>query len=98
MATHPKYQRKGIGRLLVQWGIDVAESLGLPVYLESTQGGLPLYEAVGFEKLTHETLVHRASDTGDSEDIEMSLMVKLPTKAKGIAFKEWANKGYPESY
>lgn len=98
MATHPKYQRKGVGRLLVQWGINVAEQLGLPIYLESSKGGVPLYEAVGFETLTHETLVHKASTTGEKEDMEVPLMVKMPSQAKGISFKEWADKGYPESY
>ncbi|KAK9772228.1 putative N-acetyltransferase domain-containing protein [Seiridium cardinale] len=98
MATHPDYQRKGIGRLLVQWGIDIAEQLGLPVYLESTEQGAPLYEAVGFEKLAHEKLVYKASETGQKEDIEVPLMVKMPSKANGLSYKAWADKGYPESY
>lgn len=98
MATHPEYQRKGIGRLLVQWGIDVAEQLGLPIYLESTQGGIRLFEATGFKILSHETLIHKACNTGDNEDIEVPLMVRMPAKANGISFEEWAAGGYPESY
>ncbi|KAI0163015.1 acyl-CoA N-acyltransferase [Pestalotiopsis sp. NC0098] len=98
MATHPKYQRKGIGRLLLQWGIDVAEQLGLPMYLESSDAGLPLFEKAGFETLADEKLVYKASATGQKADKEVPVMVKLPSKANGLSFRDWANKGYPESY
>jgi N-acetylglutamate synthase-like GNAT family acetyltransferase len=98
MATHPNYQRKGIGRLLVQWGVDVAEQLGLPIYLEATSKGCGLFESAGFERLTHEKLVHKASVIGQKEDEEVPLMVKMPSKAHGQTFQDWAAKGYPDSY
>lgn len=98
MATHPKYQRKGIGRLLLQWGIDVAEQLGLPMYLESSDAGLPLFKKAGFEMLADEKLVYKASATGQKADKEVPVMVKLPSKANGLSFRDWANKEYPESY
>jgi GNAT superfamily N-acetyltransferase len=96
MATHPDHQRKGVGKLLVQWGIQIAEQLGLPIYLESTNAGQPLYESQGFETLKHETVVHKPAVTGQTEDVVVPLMVRMPSKAGGISFKEWADKGYPE--
>ncbi|KAI9881162.1 MAG: hypothetical protein M1830_007140 [Pleopsidium flavum] len=46
--TDPQHQRRGVGAALVQWGIDHADALGLPAYLEATAAGRPLYERCGF--------------------------------------------------
>ncbi|KAL7626862.1 hypothetical protein AAE478_003636 [Parahypoxylon ruwenzoriense] len=97
ISVHPEYQRRGIGRLLMQWGIDVAEKFGVPIYTESSQAGLGLYESVGFERLTHLSLVHREEVTG-KPDVEVPLLAKLPSAAKGLRFKEWAEGGNPETY
>ncbi|KAI0414030.1 acyl-CoA N-acyltransferase [Xylaria grammica] len=98
IAVHPDYQRRGAGRLLMQWGIAVAESLGLPIYLESTGPGNSLYQAMGFDKLTHAQIIHKAEVTGSLEDTEIPLMVRMPSKAKEMIFEEWAEKGYPDMY
>ncbi|KAI1450967.1 acyl-CoA N-acyltransferase [Annulohypoxylon stygium] len=97
IAVDPEQQRRGIGRLLMQWGINLAEQLNLPIYLESSRPGLGLYEAVGFERLTHVSLVHREEVTG-LPDEEIPLLVKMPSAAKGLSFKDWVDKGYPEGY
>lgn len=81
----------------MQWGINLAEQLNLPIYLESSRPGLGLYEAVGFERLTHVSLVHREEVTG-LPDEEIPLLVKMPSAAKGLSFKDWVDKGYPEGY
>jgi GNAT superfamily N-acetyltransferase len=47
--THPKHRRRGVGRLLMEWGIKKADELGLPSYIEATDIGLRLYEASGFK-------------------------------------------------
>ncbi|KAL4899008.1 hypothetical protein BDW74DRAFT_171843 [Aspergillus multicolor] len=49
LCTHPDYQGAGVGSALVQWGVDVADRLGMGVYLEATEVGRPLYEQFGFE-------------------------------------------------
>ncbi|KAL3477637.1 acyl-CoA N-acyltransferase [Aspergillus californicus] len=49
--VHPDYQRRGVARGLLEWGIAEAERLGLPVYLEATVAGRPVYERSGFEAL-----------------------------------------------
>ncbi|KAF1949614.1 acyl-CoA N-acyltransferase [Byssothecium circinans] len=46
--THPDYRRRGIGRMLVQWGIDKARELDLEFWLNATPWGKPLYESLGF--------------------------------------------------
>ncbi|KAI1103791.1 acyl-CoA N-acyltransferase [Jackrogersella minutella] len=97
IAVDPEQQRRGIGRLLMQWGLNVAEQLDLPIYTESSQAGLALYEGLGFERLTHVRLIHKEEVTGRPDE-EVPLMVKMPSAAKGVSFKEWAEKGYPEGY
>ncbi|KAL4866235.1 hypothetical protein BDV12DRAFT_138390 [Aspergillus spectabilis] len=47
--VHPEYQRRGIARELLQWGLEEAEKLGLEVYLEATPAGRPFYSRCGFE-------------------------------------------------
>ncbi|KAJ2990263.1 hypothetical protein NUW58_g3039 [Xylaria curta] len=97
IAVRPDHQRRGAGRLLMQWGITMAENLSLPIYLESTGPGNSLYEAMGFERLTHVQIIHKAAITGEPEDTEVPLMVKMPSNARGMTFKEWTDKGYPET-
>ncbi|OAG02717.1 acyl-CoA N-acyltransferase [Paraphaeosphaeria sporulosa] len=55
--THPGYRRKGIGAMLVQWGIDAAKELGVEFWLNATPVGKPLYEKLGFEVVERNPLV-----------------------------------------
>ncbi|KAL4915029.1 hypothetical protein BDW62DRAFT_204007 [Aspergillus aurantiobrunneus] len=45
--THPGYQGQGVASVLLRWGVDEAERLGLGVYFEATETR-PLYERFGF--------------------------------------------------
>ena len=49
LAVHPEHQRRGVGKLLLQQGLDRADRLGLPVYLDAGESGKPVYERYGFE-------------------------------------------------
>jgi len=49
LAVLPEYHRKGVGTMLMQWGVDMADELGLEGYLEATMMGKPLYEKFGFQ-------------------------------------------------
>jgi ribosomal protein S18 acetylase RimI-like enzyme len=51
LMVHPNHQRKGIGRQLVQWGVDEADRLGLIAYLEASTDGRRLYEQAGYESV-----------------------------------------------
>lgn len=56
LAVDPKYQGQGIGKALLQWGLDEADRLGLITFLESTREGRPLYDKYGFEPTISDTL------------------------------------------
>jgi GNAT superfamily N-acetyltransferase len=45
----PAYQRRGIASALLKWGLEESDRLGLPIYLEATEEGMPVYERYGFE-------------------------------------------------
>jgi GNAT superfamily N-acetyltransferase len=49
LGVHPQHQKKGIGKLLLEWGVQEAAKQGGDCYLVATPAGLPLYRAAGFE-------------------------------------------------
>ena len=51
LVTHPDHQRRGAGALLVKYGVDVADEMGLVAYLEASTAGKPLYERWGFKEV-----------------------------------------------
>ncbi|KAJ5924138.1 acetyltransferase [Penicillium verhagenii] len=48
VATHPDYQRRGCGSMLVKWGCDLADSEGVSAYGDASKDGAPLYAKYGF--------------------------------------------------
>ncbi|KFY49809.1 hypothetical protein V495_00460 [Pseudogymnoascus sp. VKM F-4514 (FW-929)] len=48
LATHPDYQRRGCGSMLVKWGCDVADRDGVAAYLDASKAGALLYKRHGF--------------------------------------------------
>jgi len=51
MVVHPKHRHRGIGRLLMTWGIGKANQLGLECFLEASEPARFLYEKSGFQTL-----------------------------------------------
>ncbi|KAF2673190.1 hypothetical protein BT63DRAFT_410226 [Microthyrium microscopicum] len=51
LIVDPEYQGKGIGKLLMQWGVEEADRYGLFGYIESSEAGKPLYAKYGFKDL-----------------------------------------------
>jgi hypothetical protein len=49
LTTHPDHCRRGAGTMLVKWGTDKADELGLECYLEGSSQGRPLYEKHGYQ-------------------------------------------------
>ncbi|CAI6341520.1 unnamed protein product [Periconia digitata] len=49
LVVHPEHQRRGAGAMLLQWGVDKADELKLPAFLESSDAGKALYTKFGFE-------------------------------------------------
>ena len=49
LITRLGHRRRGVGTLLVKWGIEQAEKDGLPAYVEASPLGLPVYRKCGME-------------------------------------------------
>lgn len=78
LAVHPEHQRRGLGALQVQKGLEVADRLGLPAYLESSPKGKGLYAKFGFEEKGE--MVFDARKFGREENVPHTLMVR-PARA-----------------
>jgi len=50
LAVDPKFHRRGIGGMMLQWGIDAAKKEQVPVVLEATPAGTQLYRRFGFQE------------------------------------------------
>ncbi|KAH0610492.1 uncharacterized protein H6S33_012019 [Morchella sextelata] len=51
LAVDPKWQRNGIGQMLVRWGLERAQKEGVCVGLEASDPGAPMYLKLGFEEI-----------------------------------------------
>ncbi|CZR61111.1 uncharacterized protein PAC_11007 [Phialocephala subalpina] len=57
MSTHPDHRRRGAGAMLVKWGTEIADSMGVECFVEGTLAGRPLYESCGFKAVPDNYLV-----------------------------------------
>ena len=48
LATHPDYQGRGAGSMLVKWGCDLADEHGVAAYVDASKAGAKLYQKFGF--------------------------------------------------
>ncbi|RAO66351.1 uncharacterized protein BHQ10_002363 [Talaromyces amestolkiae] len=76
LVVHPNHQKRGIGRQLLQWGLDEADRLGLVTYLEASTDGVRLYESAGFEKL--KDVFMNLRPFGAKGDLPIRLMIRQP--------------------
>ncbi|KAH7417415.1 acyl-CoA N-acyltransferase [Cadophora sp. MPI-SDFR-AT-0126] len=51
LMTDPKYQRRGIGTALLEWGHEFADREGVPCFLIASPVGHPLYAHVGWKEI-----------------------------------------------
>ncbi|KAI8240314.1 hypothetical protein K4K57_002901 [Colletotrichum sp. SAR 10_99] len=49
--TIPEYRRRGAASLVMDWGVERADCMGLDIYIEASEGGKPLYEKYGFKAI-----------------------------------------------
>lgn len=47
LGTRPDYHRKGLGSMLLKWGLEKADRDRLEVYISASPQGRPLYERYG---------------------------------------------------
>lgn len=50
LAVHPDFQNQGIGRMLVEWGLDRAREEGVHASVISATGKEPFYQKCGFHE------------------------------------------------
>lgn len=48
LVTHPDYQWRGAGSMLLEWGCSVADENGVGAYVDASKAGAPLYQRFGF--------------------------------------------------
>jgi GNAT superfamily N-acetyltransferase len=48
VGTHPDYQKRGAGSMLMKWGCDLADKDGVPLYVDASKEGAFLYKKYGF--------------------------------------------------
>lgn len=66
LVTRPDHHRRGAGGMLVQWGCEKADELGVEAFLEASVMGQPLYAKYGFEPVK-ETSIDLREYGGDEE-------------------------------
>ena len=49
ISVDPKYQRQGVGSMLLKWGCDMADRCGQGAFLIASPAGIPLYSKFGFK-------------------------------------------------
>jgi len=72
----------------------MGEKSQLPIYCEASPTTYKLYLKFGFKQVK-EKLVHKKELLGTPTDIEVPLMVWMPSGAAGLSFDEWRESGYP---
>lgn len=74
MAVRPAARNQGLGSILMQWGIEQADRLGLEGFIEGSDLGRPLYEKNGFRQIceTHPDI----SPNTDSDSVEWEALRK----------------------
>jgi ribosomal protein S18 acetylase RimI-like enzyme len=66
-----EYQRRGIGNMLVQWGVSKADELCLLAYTEATPAGLRLYLRHGFVEMDRMAVDLEAWGRGQISDYHL---------------------------
>ncbi|KAI5115838.1 hypothetical protein M0805_009601 [Coniferiporia weirii] len=86
--VHPHFERRGVGSALLAHCTALADAAHMPLYLEATGPGAPLYAVRGFETISVLRLEYR------DEIIELPIMVREP-KPMGVSAAKDAAKGGP---
>lgn len=57
IVVEPSTQSRGVGRMLIDWGKELAVREGLPLYLEATLEATGFYEKGGFSRLSKDLII-----------------------------------------
>jgi len=80
LTIRPEYQRKGVGTLLMKYGIEEADRLGIRSYLEASAAGKGLYLRYGYKPVKNIEFDTRPYG-GDFTDIH-TVMIREPELRK----------------
>lgn len=50
LATLPEYQGQGAAGMLLRWGLEQADQMGVEAYVEASPAGLPVYRRFGWKE------------------------------------------------
>ena len=76
----PEYQRKGIGKRMLEWGLKQADELGVECWIDATPAGLGLYKQYGWKEVTT-TTVDLESYGGTPGEKEVSVQLIRPPQS-----------------
>lgn len=85
--THPEHRGKGVASLVMEWGLERADELGLETYIEATDVGKPVYEKFGFDAIEMSELHLEKQTTEEGKKVEADLLplqwwsMRRPAKA-----------------
>ncbi len=48
----PSHQGRGIGRRMLEWGLEQADQLGVRAWIDASPAGLGLYKKLGWEEVS----------------------------------------------
>ncbi|KAJ5199672.1 Acyl-CoA N-acyltransferase [Penicillium cf. griseofulvum] len=82
LTTDPSFWRRGIGRMLVQSGLQIADQQGIKTYVMSEPAALKLYLSLGFQLV--DTVSVDYSQYGGTEPVVMYFLVREPYQAESV--------------
>lgn len=72
---HPNHRSKGVASLVMKWGLESADRLGLETFIDATNMGKPMYEKFGFSVVDNrEFSVETKSTTREAKKAESELL------------------------
>jgi hypothetical protein len=72
--THPDYRCQGIADIIMKWGIEKADAMGVEMWLDATVYGVPVYQKHGFIVVHENSLApHTDNPTEEWKDIAKRL-------------------------
>ncbi|MCJ1388582.1 hypothetical protein MMC18_001429 [Xylographa bjoerkii] len=78
--TFPAHQHRGAGSLMMQWGVEQARALNLPIFLTASPRGAGLYQKFKFEIIDHCRLDLSSFTTENRDTIVMLLPEPYPSQ------------------
>ena len=82
LCTLPEYQHRGLGKLLMEQGLNDAEKEGAKTFLLASPAGKPFYHKLGFKDLEEQVLDWR--DLGATDLRTTTAQIFDPKKTAGL--------------